>query len=494
MIAFLDITTLLLLLAVLILLLVRLLRDQRKSRFVLLIAFLFLFISAYFNIPENIIHTTRFDDMEVFFDLLFIPTLILAIHISTINRELKIRRLSEQQFRAIFSQAFSLVGLLDSEGRILDANEKALKMIDQSLSEVRGRDFSQSRWWEHSSEEQGKLQDALEKAKSGLTVRFETSHRDVNNGLRAIDMTITPVLSDSGEPENFIVEGRDITDLKETQVELQKHKYQLEGLVREKTEELESANEELKSTLTDLKEAQSQLVQSEKMASLGTLTSGVAHEINNPLNYIMGAYVGLEDYFRKSGSSEEDKTRVLLESIKIGLEKASGIIRVLNQFSSHSEIRDESCDIHRILDNCLLLMKNQLKPSQQIQKDYTNETIAIRGNSGALHQVFLNILSNASYACNENGLIKIGTEREGEFLAVYISDNGCGIREEHLDKIADPFFTTKPPGEGTGLGLSIAYSIVREHHGSIIFKSEKDKGTIVKTCLPILKEPSSKDY
>lgn len=273
---------------------------------------------------------------------------------------------------------------------------------------------------------------------------------------------------------------------------LEKHKQELELKIVERTKELnlkntalESSNNELAKTLQNLQDTQSQLAQSEKMASLGILTSGVAHEINNPLNYLMGAYVGLSNYFDEYESYDKKKTEILLNSINVGVERISDIVHGLNQFSRNNENIDEDCDIHSILNNCFAMLYNQTKHKAVIIKNYSDEQIFTKGNTGKMHQVFLNILTNSIQSLSEQGEIEATTRIEAKKIIVEIKDNGVGIKKKILHKISDPFFTTKPPGEGTGLGLSISLSIIKEHEGSLEFESEFNKGTTVIITLPL---------
>ncbi len=272
----------------------------------------------------------------------------------------------------------------------------------------------------------------------------------------------------------------------------------LELKVRERTTDLEDANtklekgqkeilqqsEKLKATLEQLYQTQNQLIQSEKMASLGILSAGVAHEINNPLNYIMGAYEGLDDYFNETGLTNT-RIPILLNGIKTGIDRVSEIVKGLNQFSRNNEALSEVCEIHSIIDNCLAMLNNQLKERIKVTKNFICEEIRVEGNVGKLHQVFVNILHNCIQAIDQKGFILISTNKSGKNCIVEISDSGCGINPENLAKITDPFFTTKDPGQGTGLGLSITYNIIRDHKGILEFYSELNKGTTVKITLPI---------
>lgn len=317
-------------------------------------------------------------------------------------------------------------------------------------------------------------------------------------------LSYQPVTID--EKPHYLVSSVDISKLKLLENQLKEYNQQLEIMVKERTGELETANKELKAsneelnekgiiinsknkeledTLKHLKEVQQQLIETEKMASLGILTAGVAHEVNNPLNYLMGAYIAFEKYFQDYGSKDENKTDILLNSMKVGIERISNIVKGLNQFSRNSESNEESCDIHAIIDNCLTMLHNKLKNKVELTKKYANDAIVIDGNVGRLHQVFLNVISNALQAIPEKGSIVIHSEISGGNAIIEIIDNGKGIEEKHLQRITDPFFTTKPPGEGTGLGLSITHTIVKEHQGELKIESEVNKGTKVTLFFPL---------
>ena len=295
---------------------------------------------------------------------------------------------------------------------------------------------------------------------------------------------------------------RDMTEIKKYEDDLLNYQTKLEELVKERTAKLENANaqlvqsnleiqkqhQELEDTLHQLKNAQGQLIQSEKMASLGILTAGVAHEINNPLNYILGSYTGFAKYF-KENKPEDESVELLMGALHTGVTKATNIVKGLNQFSRSQETLDESCDLHLILDDCVLMLNHELKDRISLSKNYSKDSSVIRGNVGKLHQAFLNILMNASQSIVGKGKISISTQQEDSQVEVRIEDNGSGISDEHLKKITDPFFTTKEPGKGTGLGLSITYKIIKEHNGEIVFESEEGKGTRVYIKLPVNSTP-----
>lgn len=303
----------------------------------------------------------------------------------------------------------------------------------------------------------------------------------------------------------FVFLRKHLSKLRSTEYELEQHKNNLEVLIHEKTKDLDKAieklsfindelqekgklietqNNELKRTLQELKNTQAQLLHADKMSSLGIMTAGIAHEINNPLNYIMGGVTGLESYLCKEDLKNE-RIILFINSIKTGVDRVSSIVSGLNQMSRNIETYDEKCDIHNIIENCLLIIHNQIKNRIEVVKRYSEAPLVTLGNVGQLHQVFSNILLNASQAIVKSGKIDITTELHNENAIIKISDSGCGIPAENLAKITDPFFTTKEPGKGTGLGLSIVYNLIQAHKGDIKFESEVDKGTKVTISLPI---------
>ena len=256
------------------------------------------------------------------------------------------------------------------------------------------------------------------------------------------------------------------------------------NLIIEKNKIVQEQKEEIENTLMNLKTTQAKLIQSEKMASLGILTAGVAHEINNPLNFIMGGYTGLKNELELHNLNKDKRISVFLKGIRTGIERASAIVSGLNQLSRDNDNYEENCDIHAILDNCLTILQNRYNKRITISKNYNKEILFTKGNTGKLHQVFLNIISNAIDSIEQNGEIQIDTNVNDSILGIIIKDNGCGISTENLKKVFDPFFTTKDPGKGTGLGLSISHSIIEQHKGDLQIESTINKGTKVLIHLP----------
>lgn len=276
--------------------------------------------------------------------------------------------------------------------------------------------------------------------------------------------------------------------------QLKKNQEILKQTVKEKTNDLNEANqelmaqkEEIEATLEALKETQTQLVRSEKMASVGILAGGISHEINNPLNFIQGGNAAIDIYVNESLKNKHKKVLLpLIDIVNKGVERASEIVKSLNRFHKKSINYDENCNIHSIIDECLFMLNQQMQEIK-IEKEYTSKKFSLTGNEGDLHQVFLNILTNSIHAIECSGLITIKTSILNRILNIEIKDTGKGIAPENLSKVTSPFFTTKAPGNGVGLGMSIAYSIIRQHNGHIHYTSKVGEGTTVLVCLPIIK-------
>ncbi|MCR9250071.1 MAG: YfiR/HmsC family protein [bacterium] len=289
---------------------------------------------------------------------------------------------------------------------------------------------------------------------------------------------------------------------------------------RRDAKKLQEQKDELSEILAELKEAQTQLVQSEKMASLGVLTAGIAHEINNAINFVYSGIHVLEtriqdikpviDKVKHLSMDQSDVDKVLQEiieekenadynqahevidqmvkSIQIGAKRTTDIVAGLRSFSRMEEEEKALIDIHQDLEVALLLLQNKYKNTVTIEKKFDESLPKINAYQGQLGQAFLNIISNAIDAVesvDRPGEISIETSLEGDQVKILIRDNGSGISQDKIDKIFDPFFTTKKVGSGTGLGLSITYGIIEKHGGSLNVSSEKNSWSVFTILLPL---------
>lgn len=296
----------------------------------------------------------------------------------------------------------------------------------------------------------------------------------------------------------------------------------LEQNVLERTKELKRSNENLQQTLTELKEAEAQLVESEKMASLGQLTAGIAHEINNPINFVT-SNVGplkrditalqemiqqIEAIGMQNISSDEKKKMIedikndldydymnteidyLLNGIKEGANRTSEIVKGLRVFSRLDEDDVKLADINECLDSTIVIANNMMDGKIAVEKHYGNLPL-VECYPGKLNQVFLNVLTNAIHSIQErwkgehNGKLTITTTSDEYDVHISIKDNGMGMTEETKKKLFEPFFTTKDVGVGTGLGLSITWNTIKKHSGQIKVNSELGDGAEFIFTIPV---------
>lgn len=310
----------------------------------------------------------------------------------------------------------------------------------------------------------------------------------------------------------------EIRDLADKQLEDNEKLFLAEKKMKQLLEEEKNAKTDLNNALENLKGAQSQLVHSEKMASLGQLTAGIAHEINNPVNFISSGMSSLkmsidalkeivEEYARLD---EGDDPAEVVESIKdlkedheyeelmeelddlmkdvnYGVTRTIEIVKGLRVFSRLDEEEVKKANINENLDATLVLLRNKTKNRVKVSKYYEENMSQIDCYPGQLNQVFMNILNNGIQAIPEerkDGEIKLYTEETDDSIIVRLTDNGVGIPEKIKNRIWEPFFTTKAVGVGTGLGMSITYGIIEKHKGRIELNSEEGKGTEFAIYLP----------
>ncbi len=307
------------------------------------------------------------------------------------------------------------------------------------------------------------------------------------------------VYDTSGTPLELLGSLLDITERKNMEEALHQEKSEQQALIRE------------------LQETRDQLLQNEKMAAIGQLAAGVAHEINNPISYInanlgtlqrytndlmtlLSFYQMMEKSLGPSQRNLAEQARSLRERIDLtyikedlpnllnesreGAERVRKIVQDLKEFSHVDETEWQWADLHQGLESTLNIVHNELKYKAQIHKEY-GELPQVECLASQINQVFMNLLVNAAQAIEKQGTITLRSGRDSDEVWVEISDTGKGIPKEQLKRIFDPFYTTKPVGVGTGLGLSLSYSIIKKHRGRIEVSSEVNKGSQFRVYLPI---------
>jgi signal transduction histidine kinase len=297
----------------------------------------------------------------------------------------------------------------------------------------------------------------------------------------------------------------------------------LEKKVEERTHELHMANEDLNVVLQDLKDKESQLVESEKMAVLGQLTAGIAHEINNPINFVTSnvgplkrdieimaeMLINIEEIGLSDSSVDVKQMQInkykedieydylqteighLIKGISEGANRTAEIVKGLRMSSRLDESDLRKADINDGLDTTMVLVNNLLGDKIRCVKDFGDLPL-VECYPGKMNQVFLNIISNAIHAIakkhqnDSTGVLNINTSLNEKSISIRIRDNGTGMDENTKKKIFEPFFTTKAVGEGTGLGMSIAYNIIKKHNGHILINSTVGQGTEFVIDIPII--------
>jgi PAS domain S-box-containing protein len=390
------------------------------------------------------------------------------------KRAAEARRLSEERFRSLVENANDVIFSMKPDGRLTYVSPKFTDATGYSVEDVLGKTLFPMMHPEDQARARHWLDHGLESGErfSGYEYRFR--HQD--GAWRWWVATASVLRDDDGTPREIIGIAHDFTQMKEV----------LQDLAR--------ANRELRDT-------QSQLVQSEKMASLGSLVAGIAHEINTPVGAIGSMHDTLVRALRRlestlneehpgivdSSSSLQSALKLVQEAnrvIESGTQRVTEIVRRLRSFARLDQAELKKADIHEGLEDTLALIHHELKHNIVVRRDY-GEIPPISCYPGRLNQVFLNLLNNARQAIRGKGEIAIRTFIHQERVHIAVSDTGSGISPENLRKIFDPGFTTKGVGVGTGLGLSICYQIVRDHRGEIRVESEPGKGATFTVILPM---------
>ena len=380
----------------------------------------------------------------------------------------KALRNSERKLHAIFDHHYQLTGLLDSKGKLLDANRTALRFADAVKSDVIGCYFWECPWWDPSQESD--LRAAIDRAARGDFIRFETTHPTSDGEVRDIDFSLSPVIDNHGNVIYIVPEGRDITEIRRAEQE--------------------------RETLRE------QLNQAQKLEAIGTLAGGIAHDFNNILSSILG-FAELVKY--DLSDHEPELTANIDEVIEASL-RAKDLVQHILTFSRHTDIILTTFPIPPLIMETVKFLRASLPANIEIRADLDDGGAAVSGNPSQIHQIIMNLCTNSVHAMRDKGgtlnldLEKITLRRNdippfdsiesGDYLKLTVSDTGPGISAEIVDRIFDPFFTTKVRGEGTGLGLSVVHGIVKEMNGAILVRSTAPQGATFEVFLPVCEYPT----
>jgi len=399
-------------------------------------------------------------------------------------------------------QSSATIMVTDSEGIIIYVNSTFVEVTGYTQNEVLGQNPRILQGGDSFTD----YQELWHTISAGMKWQGDFHNKKKNGELFWERATISPIMDQEGKITNFLAIKEDITDRKQVEEALEKSVAESVQMATS----LEFLNAELKST-------QSQMLQREKMASIGQLAAGVAHEINNPIGFISSNLRSLDKYFKKMTDylevleanitdkipetwqeitpqrkklkidfMLEDCGDLIAESLD-GSERVRKIVQNLKTFSRIDQAEEQRVDLNECLESTIVIVWNEIKYKSKLEKDL-GELQDLYCNPQELSQVFTNILINAAQAIEKDGLIQVRSWQEDNFIIVTIQDNGGGIAEENQERIFEPFFTTKAVGEGTGLGLSISYEIVKKHGGTIEIDSVIGQGTTFSIKLPLALE------
>ncbi len=393
---------------------------------------------------------------------------------------------SQAQLSAVLDTVGEGIITIDSDSTIVMVNREVESIWGYAQEELVGMQLQLLMPEQYRSRHTGGLKRYVETGVArvmGERMQLEGLRKDGSTFPLEIRMAKTEV----GPRLLFTAAVRDITD-----------RLQAERALQEANSELEEKVEE---RALELRRKQAQLIQSEKMAALGQLVAGVAHEINTPLGALSSNIdifartvdrIGdlLADMETEDTAPQHQKLRRLLESVqqlstvnRTATERITAIVGSLRRFARMDAAELDGMDIHEGIDNTLTLVQHELKHRIQVEKDY-GEVPLITCYPNQLNQVFMNLLVNACHAIEGKGTIFIKTRMDGDSVVLEFRDTGIGISEENRQRIFDPGFTTKGFGEGTGLGLSIVSGIVQNHGGQLEVESQEGQGTTFRLILP----------
>lgn len=364
--------------------------------------------------------------------------------------------ISEQRFRTIFNSSYQLIGLLDPDGILLDANQTALDAAGLKKEDVVGRPFGDIYCWSYSADVQGRLIASIREASQGIPSRYEDDLLLEGNEIRTIDFTLKPVLNRQGEAALLIAEGRDVTDIKRAEEEARRHHQEIAHVIR--------------------------------LSTAGEMASGMAHELNQPLTALTG-YCGAALSLLESMPTPPEQLNDILVRASEQAHRAGKIIRHLREFVSKGNDQWEHLNLDNVIHGVILFIKNEIQEhGATITFHPASEAVQVRIDKIQVEQVLVNLVRNSleaiSNANMSGGMITLQTRiMPSRFVEVTVADNGPGVNTDTASTLFDPFNTSKQAG--MGIGLSISRTIIEAHGGRIWVDKDYRDGALFGFELPV---------
>lgn len=382
-------------------------------------------------------------------------------------------RRSEERYRAVTETAFAGIGITDPDENMAFVNPAFVQMLGYTQEELEGMNLSRLT----NPEEFARYQKFTQQRKEGVENHYETRLYRKDGVALNVLVSASPLTASDGSFEGTLAVVIDITERKQVEEALEKAKEayteKLVEMVRERTRELE--------------QTQAQLIQSEKLAAMGKLAAGVAHEVNNPSGTLL-----MKLNFLLSIADRETLSPRAISTLKVAVEQVERIAKIVQSllsFSRQAEGRPVPTEMNRSVNAALTLFEHTVS-SQKIDLcvRLKEDLPCVVADPTELEQVVINLFNNAVDAMPGGGRLSVATSVEHGWVCLRVEDTGTGIPDGDLHRVFDPFFTTKQVGEGTGLGLSVSYGIIQKMGGRIEVQSNQGQGTIFTVMLPVQRE------
>ncbi len=355
---------------------------------------------------------------------------------------------SELQFGGVIDHTMSFIGVTDLNGKLLRANRTSLELIGREDYEVLEQPFWETPWWAHSEQLQRQVREAIERAASGETVRFEVTHPTASGDEAVVDFSIKPIPGEDGSPLFLVHEGRDVTELRDK----------------------EQAAQDL----------EAQLFRVQRLESLGRLAGGVAHDFNNLLTVIFGSLDLLKMNVKNAAA---------IASIEQAAQSASRLTQQLLAFGKKQPAQIAQVDVREVVQRAVKLAEHAVGGNVRLVLEQPADALLVKLDSHQMEQALLNLAVNARDAMPDGGILTFRVRGEPrhspERVVLEVEDTGLGMDEAIRSQIFEPFFTTKLDGRGTGLGLSLVHTTVQQCGGQIEVSSEPHKGTLFRLEFPM---------